>query len=220
MASTALPDWDDDSPRLRSNLDKVFGSIERDAARRAMPKVATAKRWQAQIMDGLAVGKPEHVGRFRGEPGLERCGVHVDSVYGVAPWHVADTLKAFESTLPRAVLGLDECYPDADSLDEDGQSAIIELAAWAHAEWVRIHPFANGNGRTACAWANLILMRYGLPPVVALRPRPGGGYAAVGAAAMRGRWQPTVNVFRRMLKDHFARPGTALAARKKPKPHS
>ena len=98
--------------------------------------------------------------------------------------------------------------------------AMTKRLSWAHAKWVRIHSFANGNGRTACAWANLILMRYGLPPVVALRPRPGGGYAAVGAAAMRGRWQPTVNVFRRMLKDHFARPGTALAARKKPKPHS
>jgi hypothetical protein len=220
MASTALPDWDADSPQLRRNLGKVFASIERDAARRAVPKVATAKRWQAQMMDGLAVGKPEYVGRFRGEPGLERCGVHVNGVYGAAPWVVADELKAFESTLQRAVAGLDARYLDADSLNEDGQSAVIELAAWAHAQWVRIHPFANGNGRTARAWANLILMRYGLPPVVALRPLPGGGYAAAGAAAMRGPWRPTVNVFRRMLKDHFAVPGTASAARKKPKPPS
>jgi len=63
-------------------------------------------------------------------------------------------------------------------------------------------------------------MRYGLPPVVGLRPRPGGGYAAAGAAAMRGQWRPTVNVFRQMLKEHFAKPGTVPAARKKPKPPS
>jgi Fic/DOC family len=220
MASQTLPDWDDDSPQLRRNLDKVFDSIERDAARRAVPKVATAKRWQAQIMDGLAISKPEYVGRFRGEPGLERCGVHVKGVHGSAPWDVAGELKAFESTLQRALTGLDARYPDADSLDDDGQSAVVELAAWTHAVWVRIHPFANGNGRTARVWANLILMRYGLPPVVALRPRPGGGYAAAGAAAMRGQWRPTVNVFRQMLKDHFANPGTVPAARKKPKPPS
>jgi hypothetical protein len=220
MASKALPDWDADSPQLRRNLDKVFDAIERDAARRVVPKVATAKRWQAQMMDGLAADKPEYAGRFRGEPGLERCGVHVNGVYGSAPWEVAGELKAFESTLQRAVASLDARYPDADSLDDDGQSAVIELAAWAHAQWVSIHPFANGNGRTARAWANLILMRYGLPPVVTLRPRPGGGYAAAGAAAMRGQWRPTVNVFRQMLKEHFAKPGTVPAARKKPKPPS
>jgi hypothetical protein len=216
MASKASPDWDADSPQLRRNLGKVLDAIERDAARRAVPRVATAKRWQAQMMDGLAVEKPEYAGRFRGEPGLERCGVHVNGVYGSAPWEVADELKVFESTLQRAVTALDARYPNADSLDDDGLSAVIELAAWAHAQWVRIHPFANGNGRTARAWANLIMMRYGLPPVVALRPRPGGGYASAGAAAMRGQWRPTVNVFRRMLKEHFASAGMVPAARKKP----
>lgn len=202
---------------MRSNLNKVSASIERDAAKRALPSVATAKRWQAQIMAGLAVDKPEVVGRFRGEPGLERCGVHIDGVYGSAPWDVADELKVFESTLQRAVAGLDAKYPDADSLDEDGQSAVIEFSAWAHSEWLRIHPFANGNGRTARVWANLILMRYGFPPAVALRPRPGGGYADAGAAAMRGQWRSTVNVFRQLMRDFFTGQSAAAAAKKKPK---
>jgi len=134
MASKALPDWDADSPQLRRNLGKVFDAIERDAARRAVPRAAAAKRWQAQMMDGLAVGKPEYSGRFRGEPGLERRGVHVKGVYGSAPWEVAEELKAFESTLQRALASLDARYPDADSLDDDGLSAVIELAAWAHAQ--------------------------------------------------------------------------------------
>ncbi len=218
MATKTLPNWDEDSPQLRRNLEKVFDEIERDAARRVVPSVAAAKRWQAQMMAGLATGMPEYVGRFRGEPGLERCGVHVKGVYGSAPWEVAVELRAFETTVQRAFANLDAQYPDVDSLDDDGQSAVIELAAWTHAAWLRIHPFANGNGRTARVWANLIFMRYGLPPVVALRPRPGGGYAASGAAAMRGQWRPTVTVFRRMLKDHFAKPGAAPTTRKKAKP--
>jgi hypothetical protein len=203
MASKALPHWDADSPQLRRNLDKVSASIERDAARRVLPTLAAAKRWHTQIMAGLAVDKPEYVGRFRGEPGLERCGVHVEGVYGSAPWDVAAELTAFEFALQRRVAALDAQYPDAESLDDTGQSAVIELAAWAHAVWIRIHPFANGNGRTARVWANLILMRYGLPPVVALRPRPGGDYEAAGAAAMQGQWRPTINVFRLLVREFF-----------------
>jgi len=45
---------------------------------------------------------------------------------------------------------------------------IIELAAYAHHELVRIHPFVDGNGRTARLLMNLILMRNGYPPIVIL----------------------------------------------------
>ena len=65
----------------------------------------------------------------------------------------------------------------------------------------RIRPFANGNGRTARIWANALLMRYGLPPAIRLRPRPDGGYGDAGAAAMNGDWRATITVFRRMLAE-------------------
>ena len=96
---------------------------------------------------------------------------------------------------------LDARYPRAEALDTDGLAAVIDLCAWAHAEWVRIHPFANGNGRTARIWANALLMRYGLPPAIRLRPRPDGGYGDAGAAAMNGDWRATVAVFSRMLAE-------------------
>ncbi len=41
----------------------------------------------------------------------------------------------------------------------------IELAAFAHHELTRIHPFVNGNGRVARLLCNLILMRRGYPPI-------------------------------------------------------
>lgn len=99
------------------------------------------------------------------------------------------------------VAALDELIPIGKELDTDSTMAVINLCAWAHAEWVRIHPFANGNGRTARLWANSLAMRYGLPPFVRLRSRPDGGYGSAGEKAMRGDWQPTVRVFLQMLRD-------------------
>ena len=41
----------------------------------------------------------------------------------------------------------------------------IELAAWTHAEFVRIHPFVDGNGRTSRQIMNYQLMLGGFPPI-------------------------------------------------------
>ncbi|MBC8501349.1 MAG: Fic family protein [DPANN group archaeon] len=42
----------------------------------------------------------------------------------------------------------------------------IELAAFAHHELARIHPFVDGNGRTARLLCNLILMSKGFPSII------------------------------------------------------
>lgn len=42
---------------------------------------------------------------------------------------------------------------------------VIELAAWTHAEFVRIHPFTDGNGRTSRMIMNYQLMLNGFLPV-------------------------------------------------------
>lgn len=41
----------------------------------------------------------------------------------------------------------------------------IELAAWTHAEFVRIHPFIDGNGRTARLIMNYQLLSNGFPAI-------------------------------------------------------
>lgn len=42
----------------------------------------------------------------------------------------------------------------------------IELASYVHAEFVRIHPFQDGNGRTARLLLNFMLMKAGYQPVI------------------------------------------------------
>jgi hypothetical protein len=196
-----VADWDADSPQLRQNLINVLRDARDGALRRDQPTVEDARRWQRDSMAGLDVPDEKYRGRFRGEPGLETTRVWIGDRDGLAPANVFAALATFERTLQRAVAVLDARHPPGHELDVDGLAAVIDLCAWAHAEWVRIHPFANGNGRTARVWANALLMRYGLPPFVRLRPRPDGGYGLAGAAAMDGDWRPTAAVFRRMLDE-------------------
>lgn len=196
-----MADWDADSPRLRANLTAVLRDARDRAARRDIPTVEDARRWHRDTMAGLDADDPKYVGRFRGEPGLEHERVWIGAHEGAPPGEVARELAAFEALLQRAAAALDARYAPGQPLDHDGLAAVIDLCAWAHAEWVRIHPFANGNGRTARIWANALLMRYGLPPAIRLRPRPDNAYGLAAAAAMEGDWFPTAAVFRRMILD-------------------
>lgn len=194
-----MPDWDEDSPKLRQNLAHVLEEIARAAERRETPTVEAARRWQTLFMEGLKATGARYVGAFRGEPGLEHTTVKIGANHGVDPAEVAGELARFEEKLQRLVAELDVLWPVGEDPDADQLAALIDVCAWAHAEWVRIHPIANGNGRTARLWANSLAMRYGLPPFVHLRPRPDGGYGAAGAKAMQGDWKPTAVVFRRLL---------------------
>ena len=152
-------------------------------------------------MRNLQADDPKYVGAFRGEAGLEDVQVHVNRIFGVAAPEVGDALGEFEQRLKSAVAYLDNFVPPGAEPNADQIAVIIDVCAWAHAEWVRIHPFANGNGRTARLWANSLAMRYGLPPFAGLRPRPKGGYELAGEKAMRGDWAPTAAVFRQMLDE-------------------
>lgn len=42
----------------------------------------------------------------------------------------------------------------------------IVRACLLHGEFVKVHPFINGNGRTARLLLNFELMKYGYPPIV------------------------------------------------------
>lgn len=199
-----MPNWDEDSPQLRKNLAQVLREIVRDAQQRTSPTVELARRWQTLLMNGLTVPELRFVGAFRGEPGLENIQVRIGAQYGVDAAEVADELARFESKLRALIQELDSILPYNREPNADQLAAIVDLCAWAHAEWVRIHPFANGNGRTARLWANYLAMRYGLPPFIRLRPRPNSGYAEAGLRAMQGDWKPTAVVFRKLLDSFLA----------------
>jgi Fic family protein len=62
----------------------------------------------------------------------------------------------------------------------------IELAAWTHAEFVRIHPFLDGNGRTARLIMNYQLMSYGFLPISIAKENRLDYYNALDKYATQG----------------------------------
>lgn len=201
-----MPDWEKNSPLLRENLRELLAQIIHEASRRGTPTLEAARGWQSLILRGLDVPEPRYVGAFRGEAGLQNLQVRVGPNYGVASAGVAQELAGFETKLQALVSELDALLPAGHEPDADELAAVIDVCAWVHAEWVRIHPFANANGRTARLWANSLALRYGVPPFVRLLPRPNVRYAEAVARAMRGDWKPTAAVFRRLLEDFLSRP--------------
>lgn len=62
----------------------------------------------------------------------------------------------------------------------------IEYAAWTHAEFVRIHPFIDGNGRTSRLLMNYQLMSAGFLPVSIAKENRLDYYNALEAYAVHG----------------------------------
>lgn len=116
--------------------------------------------------------------------------------------NAAVELSRFEGAVQSAVAGLDAVIPvGAQPSNESQLRSVLTLCALTHGEWVRIHPFANGNGRTARLWANWCALRYGIRAFVRLKPRPDGPmYASAAALSMAGDHGPMVLVFKDMLE--------------------
>lgn len=62
----------------------------------------------------------------------------------------------------------------------------IELAAWTHAEFVRIHPFLDGNGRTSRLLMNYQLLAKGFLPVSIAKEDRLAYYNALDQCAAHG----------------------------------
>lgn len=194
-----MTDWDADSRQLHQNLRNLLRRL-RDAAEEGQtPDLEDLRTWHGRMMLRLSAPNPGWVGVFRGESAAREVEVQVGGLTAVPADRVVDELAAFMRRFERHLDYLDRHLPDATERSSEQVMAVIDLCAWAHAEWVRIHPFVNGNGRMARLLANFVAMRFGLPPFVQLRPRPDDDYGVAAQRAMQGNWKPTVAVFEQML---------------------
>jgi hypothetical protein len=193
----AGPQWDADSPELRANLKRALQAMRRHAEAGDALKAADIKRWHADMMKGLSVPEAADVGvtesdlkgAFRWPPRLGHVTVTIGAHEGVAPDLVLGEVDALLKRVAATLAVLDEAIASKAParFTRDELRAVCELAGTLHGEWVRIHPFGNGNGRMARLLANWVLMRYGIEPVLSPRPRPEGLYELAARASMHGR---------------------------------
>lgn len=84
-------------------------------------------------------------------------------------------------------------------LDGEGrQYEPVTRAALAHHGFLGVHPFLDGNGRTARLLLNLHLLRDGYPPALLQEWRL--GYLEALAQADRGRYSPLLTILGRAVE--------------------
>jgi fido (protein-threonine AMPylation protein) len=204
--------WNEDPPgseqQILANAGGLLRELAAEAAARHEPSVSMAREWHRRIYAGVTLPVPYFAGEPRDSdpafPELDGYEVAVGRSPGVPSAAVPAALEDFERRARRAVVPLDEAIPVGTKPADGAQlSGVLSLCAALHGEWVRIHPFANGNWRTARLWANWAALRYRLPPFVRIKPRPIGPYSLAAAASMSGNHRVTVAVFHQMLSEHL-----------------
>jgi Fic/DOC family len=205
--------WDEDTPQVRNrimdNLAVLLPDVIASGRRRDQPSVDLVRDWHRRMLDGVPLVEPAVAGGFRGsgpqDGRLMTYQVAVDQVEAVRPARVRSEMSLFGRRMDEKVAALDPLIP-AKTPPGWREHQVIALCAWAHGECIRIHPFADGNGRMARAVLLWLETRYGLPVFVDLRPRPSGstGYEGASRASMTGRHQLMEIALTNMLARHRA----------------
>ncbi|MFA6082076.1 MAG: Fic family protein [Patescibacteria group bacterium] len=108
---------------------------------------------------------PEIAGQFRTEEvkisGSKHLPPHPTKIPGLMKQADAELISKINNIGPECkglIIGFDEISNElVECIDK-----VVTVAAWIHHKITFIHPFFEGNGRTARLAANLILERYGL----------------------------------------------------------
>lgn len=211
MSPSPCPDWNDDLPgdisTIVANITAMWPQVLTDATSRPAPTLSIALDWHRRIYEGVTVPRSDYVGNVRDSapsvPCLIDYEVAVGAIHAPLAQAVPAALDVFFRATASVTMTLDGVIPAGSVPSAPAViAAVIRLCALAHGEWIRIHPFANGNGRTARLWANWLAVRYGLPPFVRIKPRPADvQFSGAVQLSMRGDHRATETMFAAMLTD-------------------
>jgi fido (protein-threonine AMPylation protein) len=202
--------WNDDPPgslqEIEANVAALGPRFQADVKSRPVPTVAMAQEWHRALFAGVELPEPYYAGEIRDSdpqfPELYGYEVRVGGAIGVPSQDVPAELAQLETRIQAVCSRLDAAIPNGELPPDDATlQAVTATCANVHGEWIRIHPFANGNGRTARLWATWIGLRYRLPTFIVVMPRPAGEpYEAAAAASMRGDHRLCALLFEQMLR--------------------
>ena len=110
-------------------------------------------------------------------------------------YRVTDDVGAAPDEIPELVGALVAEVRDA-LLSEGGERNALTIAAYLHAQLVDIHPFADGNGRTARLLMNYVLLRLGSAPCTISADDRLAYFGALDAFHQEGELAPFVDFCR------------------------
>ena len=79
----------------------------------------------------------------------------------------------------------------------------VEQAAMLHSEFVKIHPFVDGNGRTSRLLMNLALMQHGYPPAILPVSKRLRYYNALDKAHVDNEYDDFINLIIEIVGESF-----------------
>ena len=221
------PWWQEDDPKnlslIQGNVTQLITELRATATNRVLPTREELCRWHARLYAGCDVPVAGYVGHLRGDPAVKELidyevglGARLKDgnleKMGVWARQVGEEIDAVLAGLGAVFVELDSRLPTGKSpTTPDEILALISFAALAHGECLRVHPFANGNGRVARLLVAFICLRYGLPMFLHVKPRPGSeDYIRASRDSMGrprdflGNHTSTTAVFAHMLAEELA----------------
>lgn len=168
-------------PTVAANVARLDAQIQAGKGSREPFTLGLPRSWHTEIYAGCTFIPARHahyVGNFRGTPGRWLRDYPVEfgadsrgqRFLGAPSDQVAGDLAAFETSLQAALDRLDANMPIAAEATSSRLNLLLDEVAKHYAEWLRIHPFPDGNGRTARILANWMCSRYWQPLIFPGRP--------------------------------------------------
>ena len=182
------PWWQEDDPKnlslIQGNVAKLITELRATATDRVLPTREELCRWHARLYAGCDVPIAGYVGHLCGDPTVPEL---IDYEVGLGarlkdgnPEKMGLWARQVGEEIEAVLAGLRAVFVELDARLPIGKSpttpeeilALISFTALAHGECLRVHPFANGNGRIARLMVAFICLRYSLPMFLHIKPRP------------------------------------------------
>lgn len=170
---------------LREHLEVINHSEAIGYIEEIIKKQDPLSEWQIKNIHGIVLKGilPENAGVYRRENVFISGAEHIPPDFVQVPVQMADLLEWYAT--------------EAQTLHP------VERAAILHSRFVKIHPFVDGNGRTARLLMNFELMKNGYPAVVIKKEQRLAYYESLDFSHVKGDYNDFVQLVARILEDTF-----------------